>query len=410
MSLSRGWAATVLAINGLFMLVQGAYAQENWELKSSAQVGLGAWHLSDGAKDQPSRHFLLTPNANTKWPYSDAAPWYTLQSQLRVGTEGEWVLRSRGNQGYGGSLDELSYAHFISPALGVRAGVLDYRATWCREYDLDNPWVRESDPFCTARFTNLATASAPAMQVYATVEAGAYQVQGLAGLFRPLALGYERKEFSNLILPSSATVTKNQKRALSVNAVNKLTSTEWRVSWLGADQSLFDSTIFQFNNPAFFPSSQLKYHQSVNTYFAGVSWQLLPSLRSRLTHLSSQLQARCEFLNPAAGDAGPCGNQFSKSSTVWELGYQLGPADVLSLAASQYANRQTGGGQESLYEARNRTFALAWRRDWRQGWFSAVQLSRTKASVPYNRIPDEISYLPGDASAWGLGLRVGYQF
>lgn len=398
------------ALAALGLLASAAFAQSDWDIKSSVQVGADAWHLSSAAADEPARRFLWMPNSASTWQYRDAAPWYTLQSQLRTGSQGEWVLRARGNQGYGSALDQLSYAHAISPTLGLRAGILDYRATWCREYDLDNPWVRETDPFCTVRFINLATASSPALQVYAKADVGDYQVQGVAGLYRPAALGFEPREFSNLLLPESATVTKNHKHALSVNAINTQTATQWRISWIGANQRLFDSALMQFNDPAFYARSQLNYEQAVSTYFVGVSWQLLPGLRSRLTHLNSQLRAQCEFLNPAAGDPESCGNRFYKSSIVWELGYQLSAADVLSLAASQYQSRQAGTSEQPKYEARNRSVSLAWRRDWPQGFFSAVQLTHARASVPYNRIPTDVPYIVGTTSAWGLGLRVGCQF
>ncbi len=400
-----GWVTLVMTA---LLLASPAQAQTDWALKSSAQLGVDAWHLSVDASDQPVRHFLLLANARTDWRYRDMAPWYTLQTQLRVGSQGEWVLRSRGNQSYGGAVDQLSYAHSISPALGWRAGILDYRATWCREYDLDNPWVREADSFCVGRFNNSATASAPALQVYAKVDVNEYQVQAVAGLYRPKALGWDRREFSNLFIADSATVLQNKKHALSVNAVNTATSTEWRLSWIGSDQRLFDSALVQINDAASFPATQLHYRQAVSTYFAGVSWQLAPRLRSRVTHFRSSLQAHCELLNPAAGE--PCANQFYRASTVWELGYQLSPIDVLSLALAHYDLRQTEMLDVQVYEARSRNQSLAWRRDWGRGWFTSTQLTWTQGSVPYNNKPRQTPYIPGTSSAWGLGLRVGYQF
>lgn len=410
MFLKPGWAAAFQRgwlVIGLVMQALLVPAQADWGLKSSAQVGVDAWHLSSSAQDQPGRRFLWMANANTRWDYQDAAPWYTLQSHLRNGAQGEWVLRSRGSQGYGGALDELSYAHFVSHALGLRAGILDYRATWCRTYDLDNPWVRENDPFCTDRFTSLATASAPALQVYTHVDVGDYQVQGLLGWYRPKALGYEPREFSGLVLADSARVTQNRKQVLSLNAINSETATEWRLSWIGTDQRLFESAFMQMA-PLPAPASQLAYEQRVSTYFAGVSWLLAPQLRSRLTHLRGHIRGVCELMNPAAGE--PCANQFHKSSSVWELSYQLDPSDVLSLAISQHGVRHRGEQGVPVYQARNRAVSLGWRRDWPGGWFNAWQLTRSMAWVPYQHRPWEQSYLPGRASAWGLGLRAGYQW
>jgi hypothetical protein len=308
----------------------------------------------------------------------------------------------RADQGQGVSLDQLSFDHAISPSLGMRAGVLDYRATWCRVYDMDNPWVRENDPFCNNKGANLATASAPALQVYTNFDVGNYRVQGLAGIYRPLAFGYEPQEFSNFILPATATVIKNQKHGVSVSALDKITATELRFSWIGARQSLFESDFIQFKDPNLYPATQLLYHQKVSNYFIGVSWQLMPKVRSRLTYFRSNLEAYCEILNQASG--GSCQNEFRRAATVLELGYQANPRDVVSMAISHYAFRQ-----EPVYAATTHSGSVAWRRDWYQGWFSALQLTYARAAVPFNNNPRAAPYPTGQSSAWGAGLRVGYQ-
>jgi hypothetical protein len=313
----------------------------------------------------------------------------------------EVVLRGRANQDHGASLDQLSFDYTISPALGMRVGLLDYRATWCRVYDLDNPWVRENDPFCSDKDVTQATDSAPALQTYVQFNWSDYRVQGVAGLYRPMAFGYEKREFSNFILPETATITKNQKHAVSLNFLNMQTSTEWRFSWIGARQSLFESDFIQLENPDFFPATQLNYHQKVNTYFAGVSWQAAAQLRARLTYFTSHLKARCELLNPAAGP--PCSNTFDRNSVSMELNYQLNPSDVVSLAASNYTV-----DQKNVYQARNKSLSLAWRRDWSAGWFGAVQLIHTNVSVPYNNDSGSVPYSVGKSRAWGAGVRLGY--
>ena len=317
----------------LLMLAGAARAQTDWQVKNTLQLGLDAWHLDYSHEDMQLQRGLLMADNKPAWTYRSVSPWLTLQSQVRMGTHGELELRARANQNYGGQIDQLSYAHAISPSLGLRAGVLDYRATWCRSYDTDNPWVRENDPFCTVKFTSEATASAPALQAYSVLETDAYQFQANAGLFRPKALGYAPREFSNFFVPATAQVTQNNKHALSVSALDKASAIEWRFSWIGAHQRLFESALVQENNPVFFSPTQLNYDQKSNTYFAGVSWPLNRQLSARLTYLNSALKARCELLNPNAGP--DCHNQFKKSSTVLELNYQADSADVLSLALTQ---------------------------------------------------------------------------
>ena len=223
---------------------------------------------------------MFLADSETSWSYRELSAWYTAQSQLNLGPHNHLVLRARANQGSGGVLDQLYYDHGISPSLGLRIGVADYRATWCREYDLDNPWVRESDPFCSQRFMRLPLSSAPAVQAYLTTEFGDYQVQGIAGLFRPRALGYAPREFSGAQLPDHVQITKNHKQSVSLNALNKTTSTEWRLSWIRITQSLFDPKV-PASNTLGGPFTQMDYHQSSDIFFSGVSWQLSPRWRSR---------------------------------------------------------------------------------------------------------------------------------
>ena len=388
---------------GLFTLTLtgAARAQTDGQVKNTLQMGLDAWHLDYSHEDKPRQQRLLMADNKPAWKYREASPWLTLQSQVRMGTHGELELRARANQNYGGQIDQLSYAHAISPSLGLRAGVLDFRATWCRSHDTDNPWVRENDPFCTVKSTSDATASAPALQAYTVWETDAYQFQANAGLFRPKALGYAPREFNNLVLPPSAHVTQNNKQSLSVNALNKETATEWRLSWIGAHQRFFDSGLVPVN-PGFAPT-QLNFDQNTNAYFAGVSWPLSRQLSARLTHLNSASKAHCEQFNPNSGPA--CTYQFKKSSTVLELNYQANPTDVLSLALTQYPAKQAGtwGGYDSVY----RSSSVSWRRNWTGDWFTAVQVTRANSLIRSNN--SILSYAPGTASAWGLGLRLGYK-
>jgi hypothetical protein len=384
-------------------LVSVVKAQPDGDLKSSVQVGMDAWHVNHSADLEVERNIMFLADSNTRWKYREVAPWLTLQSRLDFNTNNHLVLYGRASQSTGAVVDQLYLDHALSPSLGLRAGVADYRATWCREYDLDNPWVRETDPYCSDRVVRTTLSSAPALQVYLNRDVGNFEVQGIVGLYRPRAFGYAPREFGNLILQDSETVTKNNKNGLSVNVINKTHATEWRFSWIGSDQSLSNSGFFQLKDPQFYPPTQINYHQKSDTYFAGVSWQVSPRWRSRLTHMSSSLKAHCELLNLAAGE--PCQNRFQKTSTVLEWAYQFKASEIVSLALSTYPIEWVGH-----YKGRHQSAAVAWRRDWGQGWFSTAQLIRANNRIR-NVDPAVMRPYPnGSHTAWAAGLRVGYQW
>lgn len=393
------WA---LAAATLGLLALPTHAQSDWQLKTHLEVGVDAWHIDHSSAVPSTRQNLFLADSEPAWNYRDLSPWYTVQSQLELGPLSHVVLRARANQGSGSVLDQLYYDHGLSPSLGFRMGVADYRATWCREYDLDNPWVRESDPFCSHRMVRKPMSSAPAVQVYLRTELGPYQLQGLMGVFRPRAFGYAPREFSGALLPEQVQITKNHKQTLSFNALEKNTSTEWRLSWVKVDQSLFDPLMGSANNPLE-PSRQVDYHQTSDIVFAGVSWQVKPRWRSRITHMSRFLKSRCQARQ--AGNLPGCDQRVESSSTVLEWNYQPNAADVLSLALVVYPLKQ-----ENWYERKVQHTSIAWRRDWGQGAFSAIQLSHARTTLPYNLRWEQLRFQPGAASAWALGTRVGYAF
>ncbi len=372
-----------------------AQAQAEWQLETTVQLGVDAWHIDHEHPDR--RGILFLADAMPKGPYRSQAPWATFQNLLHLGELKHVVLRARANQDNGASVDQLYYDHAISPNLGFRLGVADYRATWCREYDTDNPWVRESDPFCTNRQVRKATSSAPALQAYVNFDVNHYQVQGIAGLYRPRALGYEPKEFGDYWVEEDQVISKNHKHGVSMSVIDKVTSTEWRLSWIGLDQSLYDRGEFDGSGNSDLGPYDL--HQKSNTLFAGVAWQVSPRLRSRLTHMASVLKAQCKWRG--AVDT-PCQYRFEKASTLLELGYQLNAKDVISLALSTYPVKDKGN-----YEWRHHSASLGWRRDWEAGWYGAVQLAWSRNRVPYSNWTEVVP--AGSASAWGAGVRIGYK-
>jgi len=392
---ASAWATLVLAL--------ASQAQETpWHLHTTLQTGVDAWRIAHSASDSVTRSNMYLADSEPRWSYRELSPWFTLQSRLDMGPQDQVVLRTRANQSTGGSLDQLYYDHAISPYLGLRVGVADYRATWCREYDLDNPWVRESDPFCTNHRIRLPTSSAPALQAYVNLDAGEYQLQGIAGIYRPRALGYAPREFGTAILPEQVVITQNHKQGISLNLLNKASSTEWRLSWTGLDQGLYDpdaSAGFR----QYSAGTRLNYRQHADTYFVGVSWQVSPRLRARLTHMRTALKARCELLTQQSAPA--CLEFVSKQATVLELNQQHDAENILSFTLLKFPFEQAG-----YYAKVNQTVSGAWRRDWGGGWFTAVQLSQARSRVFYIEDIALVQYLPGTASAWAAGFRLGRQW
>lgn len=365
-----------------------------WQLRSNIHMGLDAWHIEHKPKDGPLTPTVFMPDGSTRWQYREVSPWYVVQANLSQGYQAEWVLKARANQSVGAKVDQLYYDHALSPKLGFRAGVVDYRATWCRVYDLDDPWVREADPFCSDKAIKLATASAPGVQAYTNVQWGRYQVQALAGLYQPKLLNYEPKEFSDALLFPGDRVTHNNKLGLTLNAMDLRTSTEWRLSWIYTDQSA------QLAPNPFSPYAAQLDH-AVHLWFAGVSWQVSPRTRARLTHMRSDLNATLtEFVpNQAPMVLHP---KVTKQSTVLELNYQHSPVDTWSVSVSQYPFIERGA-----YEWKHQAVSVGWRRDWTRHWYSAVQLTHAKNHVPYSIYTD---FVPaGRHSASAVGFRLGFK-
>lgn len=399
------WPALALCAAGAVHAAEQA-AWPGWELKSHIQTGVDVWHIDHSPNDPNQVSMALMPDSLTRWTHRDVSPWYTLESQLRMGTTGAFVLKGQANAARGAKLNQLSYDHFISPYLGLRVGVLDYRATWCRTYDLDNPWVREADPFCSNSVVSLPTDSAPAVQAYTNLEVKGYWVQAMVGSYHPKAFGYAPQEFSDFRLPPTAQVTHNHKVAMSVNVVNPATSTEWRLSLINTRQSLFDSDA----EPGF-PGGQvpINYHHRGRLWFAGVSWHMSPKLQTRLTYMDSDLTGRCEWITIQLGR--PCVQHYRQQSVVAEMNYHLDERNVLSMALTHYPSEQINEVpvRFSAYKYQRQSVSVGWRKDWSARVFTAVQLTHAQYDQPYRVFAPPGFQGPMSGKSTGFGLRLGYK-
>jgi hypothetical protein len=368
-----------------------------------AQVGVDAWRLSPKTPET-----LLMLPTNSEWHYKSVSPWLTFDGRMTVHRNAVLSLKVRADQAMGTHVDEMSIDWSVSPSLGFKAGVVSYKTSWCRTYDIDSPWVRENDPFCMVKTTSDASGGAPGLQVYANAPIGSYRVQALAGIYRPLLLNYNTTEFSNISYPN-AQIDRNHKKGVSLSLQNLETATELRVGLLQADQSEY---VF-----GALGEKPFRVYQQYNMVFLGAAFYVSPTVQVRLQTLRHGMASNNRSF---AGGANPSylgGVDLARQSDVMELNYWYSSQDVFAFAASRYtydnsltvANDPFPGYRtdRSYYVYKNRNLSASWRHDWVRGLFTAVQWSYNTMDL-YNRT---ITPSPNrDAGGHGLGVRLGYQF
>jgi hypothetical protein len=367
----------------------------------NAQVGVDAWRFSP---DKPEKLLMLA--TNTQWQYRPVSPWGTFDGRLMLSAQATVSLKARTNQEMGSHVDELSADWAFSPSFGVKAGVLDYKTSWCRTYDIDSPWVRENDPFCTVVSTSGPSGGAPGAQAYVNLAVGGYRVQGIAGAYNPLLMNYNTREISNVTYPLYR-VNKNQKQGVSINVLNLDTATEFRLGLLRAQQG---AQVYGGWNTAPF-----HIEQTYQLAFAGLSFYITPKLNMRMQTLHHVTNSN-NFSYPGALQPHFLSvKNINRTSNVLELSYQMNPQDTFALALNRYdfdaQKTQTnfpfsGYTYDShFYQYQQSAMSAAWRRDWIRGVFTVFQVTRSRFVL-------EGTSAGGDQikSANGLGFRLGYQF
>jgi hypothetical protein len=372
-------------------------------VQSNAQVGVDLWRMSP---ELPAR-VLLMPN-NSVWHYRPESPWGTFEGHLMVSSKLTFKLNMRADQSMGTHVDELSGDWAQSPSLGFRAGVLSYKTSWCQTYNVDSPWVRENDPFCTSKSTSEASGGAPGLQIYANTALDDYRVQMMAGIYRPLLFNYNTQEFSNLGYATSH-VDVNDKSGASVSVLHAPSVTELRVGLLSAKQSaraLMDSSYgIGVSN------------QTYGIAFFGLSFYVMPRLNVRLQTLRHALTAAHWAPPKVEGPRYQGGNEFVRRSDVMELNYRYSGHDVLAFAVSRY-NFDNMSIITNYPDAGYTRFAefpyllssasTSWRHDWQKGIYTSIQwtYNRGRAAEFQNLDQSSMTY----RGAHGVGLRLAYQF
>lgn len=419
-SAASGLAILLITVGSL----PKAYCASPSGVTYDLQVGLDSWDLrpsvqQDTAENQVGNTRLFLANSTPYWTYENTSPWVKFQGSVRILDNTLLSMRYRRDVSSGSRLDELSVDQAIN-SFGMRAGVLDYKTSWCRTYDVDSPWVRENDPFCTVRTTSQSIRAAPGVQLYANNSLGDLRLQAVAGIYNPLQFDYTSTEFTNSALNAYSKVIKNDKVGLSFNVTDVETALELRLSFLHTDQAANVRT--SLTEPTY------RIEQTVDVVYAGISFNPVPPLTVRITHLGSNMQGKSYYpdgwVRPDDTAAEVLYRDSApKESNVVELNFQANAQDVYSLAYSVYdlstdsigytydpvSRVTTAASNTEAFDFRNTNTSISWRRDWKKGVFTVLQWTSAQAqsaSKPGANAPLATANSNGTA----IGLRLGYRF
>jgi hypothetical protein len=351
---------------------------------------------------------LQLANSYPVWSnYQDVSPWLRFEGGLRVGQDTLFTLKYRSDQSTGSRVDEAS-ADWAFHTYGVKLGVLDPKISWCRTYDVDSPWARETNPYCTIKPLVFARGSAPGVQTYGNFIAGDYSLQAIAGAYRPLMFGYESRATPTIVVLSSATVTERVKSGLALSATNLRSGTEFRFSLM--------RDAYSVHSPIHDSSPARKTDFSADVVFAGVAWQITPkvSVRGSYFAYSGDLyyteHDRIEYVSLYD-------KKLDASKTI-ELNYQANSKNIYSVGYSEYNLNifqnlySLNGNSVELTSSKNgaptfttRTTAVSWRHDWSGGLFTVIQLSDARVNQSDSKKGVQLS-----SNGQAIGLRLGYRF
>ena len=372
------------------------------------QISIDAWHWNadtgadylPGQIEQNSNLFL--PNSSNKWRYRNVSPSSWLVGNTKLSHDIDASLKMRADQVLGLRIDEAQIQKNFSPYFGIRAGVVDYKTSWCRTYEPDNGWMREIEAICNTPQLRDVTGGAPGFQIFANNTYGDYLAQGQVGLYAPLLLGYAPKEFNNLIPSPAFEVQSNKKYGLNLNALHLQTGLEARLSYIHTFQT------------AFSPEANLQglTKQTSDLFYAGLSIPLTANLRSRVTHTQQVQQAVCRSQVAHINSACNLNLDIEKRSSSLEISYQLNSANLFSAGYSITTfdkNQQFFTPSADIYaqgypsEIQTQQASVAWRREWSNNIFTIIQHIQSKQASTF-----ELKQIPSKGSA--TGFRMGYRF
>ena len=383
----------------------------------SAEVGESFWSIKNSASADISpaiqpKTFLFLPDADTKWAYRNPHTELKVVGSQPITPFVHLNLKFKADQQFGTKLDELSLDWALSPSWGFRAGVVDYKTTWCQNYDADSPWIVSPTLACSNRMFAETSGGAPGVQSYINLEVGQrYNMQALVGVYNPLIMNYAPKEFAQWIPSEQYQVRKNNKLGGSLNLLNTWTGTEYRLSWVHTQQE------------AFSPEQNIlgTTRQHTDLIYAGANFILTPTVQLQLTRTQQYLSNNCEAVYQA--QCQPDHVQDMSSTDTVKLLYHLSPKDVLGASYSHHQIASQSGvsvgsitqWDNDFYRETHNGWGFAWRHAWAPQVFSAVQLQLQDQSLGYSPSAYAAMNLPTSygtfsSSGWALGLKLAYIF
>lgn len=399
MTQPAGFIGTLLSAY-LVLLSQTSIAFESESVSApsagnlSIMSGVDYWqmHSSSASEDDYNRKLLYLPDTANVWDYKNPHAWARISGNYEFSSNIGLNYKFRADQAFGNRVDELNFDYAISPILGFRLGVLDYKTSWCKNYELESAWIREPDIFCTVRGASVITGGAPGIQSYSNFELGNYRIQTAVGLYNPMLFDYDKGEFSNVFgyKGEKPVVQKNRRFGISVNALNLVTGSEIRVGYNKADQRGVDSVNSTIRN-------------NVDVLYLGYSKSITPSFWVTLTH------AIFNPNNTIDNDQWGQAKLFdSRKSTTLEFVFRQDARNVLAAGFSQHNIKQdfhdfdgTYYGNAWSYRYLNKS--IAWRHQFSNNFFMVMQNTWVRQ---HNGTPDTQYLSDGKA----FGMRLGYVY
>ena len=375
----------------------------------SYQYGADAWRLNPSQKIDSLPNFveensnLLLPNSHSKWQYSEVSAWGRLIGSKQLANDLLVSTKVRADQTLGLRVDEAQIEKHFSPSLGIRAGVVDYKTSWCRVYENDNGWMREIEAICNTPQFRDVTGGAPGAQIFTNLTWGDhYKLQSQVGIYRPLLLNFAPKEFGNLTPSTNYQVQKNNKTGVNFNLLNLYTGLEARLSYIHANQMAYE------------PERDLSGTEKMvsDLVYMAISTPISKQLNFRITHLQQYQKATCRSTMATIGSACNLNLNFDKESTAIELAYRWQNLHLFSLGLNRtnldlqqvfFTPSLDVYHQSNLTYTKSMQLSVAWRKDWEDGWFSVVQFMQSAHQSSY----DIYTY---QARGTALGVRLGYTY
>lgn len=401
------------------MLITGSLlgfklSASEWSRSGTIQIGIDAWKLNPSVdqdyfygpfpQDYDLSHTMLAmPSSRTMWNYRPVSPWYKFQGSISPSRSLVFSTKFRADQSIGFRLDELSADYAVSEFLGVRAGIVDYKLSWCSAYDVTSPWIFEPNSFCSLKYTTTVTGGAPGLQTYLNNKYGNYRLQTIGGIYFPGFANYETLDFGNFDLDGSRQKNeKHLKYGLSLNLLNVDTGTNFRFSWIQSKQYAQSESLSEGT-------------QISNMTYLAIGFNLSQKLTLKLTRSDffGTINITDQFPTDFSWSGAIQKTHFS--NTTAEVRYNINQKNTVALAYSLY---QYGINNYNipppLFESASITdgkffmldrqqVSVSWRHDWDSGFFAIAQLSFTNLINGYN----DGRYR---ANAMAAGLRVGFVY